>query len=266
MHKSLPDVDRRLADSRHGVLADNVEGGKDTVATLRAKSLEKSLAGLVGTAAGSLVLLELDLAADTSDTVQELAGKRDRGLTDTPARVDHTLLELGKEEVDSLGRVVGNDHLTRTHRRLADVLRVVRKTVEDRRDNAREVGREAVAEGSGQVDEQRDEALTNVGAGAGSVGDDLGEKSLETLHTKTRQDLGETLGGTLAVDTRSVGTECLEKLLNKVGEVDLSETLDKSTERLGGSGTRLGDGVDEDLVDERHELVEVRDEVADLGK
>lgn len=110
-----------------------------------------------------------------------------------------------------------------------------------------------MSERGGQVDEKRDESLSNVGPGAAGVGDDLGKERLESVHSESREDLRETLSGTLSVDSRRVGSKGLEEILDEGGEVVLSETLDERSKRLGGGGSSLRDGVDEDDVDEGEE-------------
>jgi hypothetical protein len=47
--------------------------------------------------------------------MKPLNGRGEETNPDAPVLVDHTLLELGKEEIDSLGRVVADDHLTGSH-------------------------------------------------------------------------------------------------------------------------------------------------------
>lgn len=59
------------------------------------------------------------------------------------------------------------------------------------------MGRESVTEGSGQVDEERDESLSNVRPGTAGVGDDLGKESLESIHSESGENLGQTLSGSL---------------------------------------------------------------------
>lgn len=110
-------------------------------------------------------------------------------MTDTPALVEETKLELGKEEVDGLGAVVGDDHPSCAHRCLANVIGVVRQTAEDGLNDATQVRREAVAERRGKEDEERDVSLANVGARTARVGDDGGEKAFEAVDSETREDL-----------------------------------------------------------------------------
>ena len=82
-------------------------------------------------------------------------------------------------------------------RRRLTVLRLVGKSTEDGRDDSTEMRRESVTEGSGQVDEKRDESLSNVRSGTAGVGDDLGKESLESIHSESGKNLGETLSGSL---------------------------------------------------------------------
>jgi hypothetical protein len=77
LHESLPDVDRGLSDDAHRVLPDDVQRSKHAVPSFLPESLEKRLAGRIRAVGRRLVLLELDLAADTIDTVQQLASERD---------------------------------------------------------------------------------------------------------------------------------------------------------------------------------------------
>jgi hypothetical protein len=77
LHESLPDMDRGLSDDAHRVLPDDVQRSKHAVPSFLPESLEKRLAGRIRTMGRRLVLLELDFAADTSDTVQQLASEGD---------------------------------------------------------------------------------------------------------------------------------------------------------------------------------------------
>lgn len=74
------------------------------------------------------------------------------------------------------------------------------------------------------------------------------------------------MSGSLLVDSTRWRLEDGHERINEVGEVVLSETLDETTEGLGGSRTGLGHGVDEDAAKERDELREVGDEVLGLGE
>jgi hypothetical protein len=69
-------MDRGLPDDAHRVLPDDVQRSKHAVPSFLPESLEKRLAGRIRAVGRRLVLLELDLAADTSDTVQQLASER----------------------------------------------------------------------------------------------------------------------------------------------------------------------------------------------
>jgi hypothetical protein len=70
-------MDRSLSDDTHRILSDNVERRENTVSPLCAERIEQSLSSHVGAVSGRLLIFELDLAADTSDTVEQLSGERD---------------------------------------------------------------------------------------------------------------------------------------------------------------------------------------------
>lgn len=114
----------------------------------------------------------------------------------------------------------------------------------------------------GQVDEERNETLSHIGTWTGRVGNDLGKETLHTLHSQRRQDLGQTLGRSLSIDTASIGSKGAQELVDQVGETRLAETFDECSERLGSGGSCFGNRVDEDLVQQRHEFVEVRRQVS----
>lgn len=111
-----------------------------------------------------------------------------------------------------------------------------------------------MSEGGGQVDEKGDETLSDVVTRAAGVGDDLRQQTFESVHTEPREDLTETLSGTLSVDTRGVASERDQKAVDEVGEAILSQSLDERTERLGSRTPCFGHRVDKDDVNERHEL------------
>jgi hypothetical protein len=113
--------------------------------------------------------------------------------------------------------------------------------------------REPVSERRGEVDEERDESLSDVGPGAAGVSDDLRKERLKSVHSEAREDLRETLSGSLSVDSGRIGSKGLEEILDESGEVVLAETLDERSECLGRGSPSLGDGVDKDDVDEREE-------------
>lgn len=115
------------------------------------------------------------------------------------------------------------------------------------------MGREPVSERGGQVDEERDESLSHVRPRAARVRDNLGKQRLESVHAESREHLGQTLGGSLSVDSGCVGSERLEQVLDERGEVVLAESLDERSKRLGGRRSGLGDRVHENNVHEREE-------------
>lgn len=207
-----------------------------------------------------------ELGRETVSKECERGSWVDEPLTNAPALVEKTKLELGKEEVDGFRAVVGDDHPSCAHRRLAHVVRVVRQTAEDRLDDATQVRREAVAERRGKEDEERDVSLANVGTGTARVGDDGREEAFEAVDSKPGEDLRDSLRGSLLVDSARRRLEDAHERVDEVGEVVLSETLDETSEGLGGGRTSFRNGIDEDAAKERDELREVGDEVLGLGE
>lgn len=122
LDQCFPNVDRSLSHDSNRVLSDNVECCQNTIPSVLAESVEQCLSGRVGGLGRSVFFLQFDLAADTSDFVQQLSGERNRRLSDSPGRVDHSLFEFGEQQVDRLGRIVCDDHLARTHGCLSDIL------------------------------------------------------------------------------------------------------------------------------------------------
>lgn len=89
MYKGFPDVNRSLADNSDGILAHDVESGKDSIAALLTESLEESFACLIRALGRSVFFFHLDLAADARDTVQQLTSKSNgRLLQISVARID----------------------------------------------------------------------------------------------------------------------------------------------------------------------------------
>lgn len=139
LDEGLPDVDRGRADGADRILTNNVESREDLVSLLGTKSLQERFSGRVARRRLCTVLdLDLGLAADTRDLEQELSSEGDGGLlrwtnvedvsakpgrmsrrktnSDSPSFVGHTVEQLWQQEVDRLGRVVTDDHLSGSHR------------------------------------------------------------------------------------------------------------------------------------------------------
>lgn len=88
-----------------------------------------------------------------------------------------------------------------------------------------------------------------------------GKETFHALHTKTSEDLGQALSSALAVHTGAVGFESAKKARYQIWEVDFAESLHEGTESFRSGSTSFGDRVDEYNMNERQELVEVRDKV-----
>jgi hypothetical protein len=125
---------------------------------------------------------------------------------------------------------------------------------------------EAYAKCRGKVDQERHEAFADCAPRRLCIHDDVREKALHSLHTKTGQDFAKTLRGTLSVYARSVRLESTEKTRDEIGEVNLSKTLDEGTQRLRGSGTGFGDRIDQDHMEHGQEPWKIRDEVLGIGE
>lgn len=59
-------------------------------------------------------------------------------------------------------------------------------------------------------------------------------------------------GTNLPIDSRGVRTKGVQQILDEVGEVLLAETLDEGAKGFRGGTTSLWDGINQDLVHERH--------------
>lgn len=71
-------MDGSGADGVDGVLTNNVERRENTVTLLLTKNIEEDLPGGVdSTSLGALLLLDLGLSADASDTEEELSDELD---------------------------------------------------------------------------------------------------------------------------------------------------------------------------------------------
>jgi len=116
-------------------------------------------------------------------------------------------------------------------KRILTVLRLVGESTEDGRNDSTKMRRESVTEGSGQVDEERDESLSNVRSGTARVGDDLGKESLESIHSKSGEDLRETLGGSL------LGIKKLEEKIS----VERKRKVERETRRTCRSTPEVSD-------------------------
>lgn len=77
VNKSLPNVDRSLSDDSDRVLSDNVQRSQYSVPSFWTESFQQGLSGIVGSLHGCFLFLELDLAGNTSDLVQQLSCKGD---------------------------------------------------------------------------------------------------------------------------------------------------------------------------------------------
>ena len=164
------------------------------------------------------------------------------------------MLQLWQKEIDRLGAVIGDDHTTSAHRGLANVVGLVCQTVEHRLNDAAEVGRETFAEGGGKEDEKRDVSLADVGARVARIGEDSGEETFETINAASLQHFGESLSSSLLVNSTRRRLENQHEVVNEIREVVLPESLHESSERLGGCGTSLGNGIDEDVAQEGDKL------------
>lgn len=284
----LPDVDRSLSDTTSPILSDDVDSSEDSCETLLAEDIGEDLLR-VGRDAGVVCILVaivvfVGLPTDSSDVEEELSDelhgtvdvgasvaieRRERWnspLSNSPALVEETELELRKEEIDGLSAVVGDNHTTRTHRRLAHVVGLVGQSTENGLDDASEVGGEAVSKRGGEEDEEGDVSLSDVGAGAPGAGKDGREETLESVGSKTREDLRDSLGGSLLVDSTRWRLEDSHERVHEAGEVVLAQAFDECSEGFGGGRSSFGDRVDEDSSDERYELREVGDEVLGFGE
>ena len=176
------------------------------------------------------------------------------------------MLEFGKQKVDRLVRVVGDDHPSRPHSGLADIVFSIRQPVENRRDDLWKMGLEAGTKGGRQEDQQRHETFPDRASRGLSIGNDVGQKTFHALHTKACQYFTETLSGTLPIDSRSVCFESAEKVWHKVGEVCFTHAFHKGTECLSCRCSRFRYWVHKYDVNEWQKFREVRYEVFRVRK
>jgi hypothetical protein len=118
-------------------------------------------------------------------------------------------------------------------------------------------------------------SFANVSSWTARVGENRGKEVLEAIRPETGENLGNTLSGTLLIDTARGYLEHRHEGVDKIGEVVLSETFDESSERFRGGRSGFRNGIDEDFTNERDKLREVgykilcfgeRREVADDGR
>jgi hypothetical protein len=76
-------------------------------------------------------------------------------------------------------------------------LGVVGQTAQDRWNDSTQMRSESMAERGGQVDKERNESLPDVRTRARCVGDDLGKKTLHSVHSETGKNLRQTLSSSL---------------------------------------------------------------------
>lgn len=126
--------------------------------------------------------------------------------------------------------------------------------------------RESSTERSRQENQQGHETFSDSATRRLRVGNDIREEALHALHTEPSQDLGQALGGTLAINAGGVSLESAEQTRYEIGEVNLAKALNKSTKGLRSCSASLGHGVDEHHMNEREKFVQVRHEVLGVRK
>lgn len=108
--------------------------------------------------------------------------------------------------------------------------------------------------------------LANVGSRTARVGEDRREEVLEAIRAETGEDLGNTLGCTLLIDTTRWNLKHCHERVDEVREIVFAESLDKPSEGFRGRRSCLGHGIDEDLAHEGDELRQVGDEILRFGE
>lgn len=78
-------------DDVDSILSHNVEGRQHAVSPFLPKSVQQGFSSIVGDGWTVGAFLQVDLARDTSNSVEQQTSKLNRGRTDTPVNIEHAL-------------------------------------------------------------------------------------------------------------------------------------------------------------------------------